>query len=103
MTCPDGVAPEQVCRQTPPLRLVADALERNHPALKARSLRAEVGGSAARGARRATALGAVGERDRAEPTARRSDGCAHGCACSCCAAALAARLRSAEPTRARGG
>jgi hypothetical protein len=45
VTCPDGVAPEQVCRQTPPLRLVADAQERNHPALKARSLRAEVGGS----------------------------------------------------------
>jgi hypothetical protein len=45
VTCPDGVAPEQVCRQTLPLRLVADALERNHPALKARSLRAEVGGS----------------------------------------------------------
>jgi len=45
VTCPDGVAPEQVCRQTPALRLVSDALERNHPALKARSLRAEVGGT----------------------------------------------------------
>lgn len=45
VTCPEGVAPELVCRQTPPLRLVGDALERNHPRLKHRSLRAELGGS----------------------------------------------------------
>jgi hypothetical protein len=44
VTCPDGVAPELVCRQTPPLRLVADELERRHPALERRSLRAELGG-----------------------------------------------------------
>jgi len=44
-TCPDGVSPELVCRVTPPLRLVADGLERYHPALKRRSLRAELGGS----------------------------------------------------------
>lgn len=44
-TCPDGVSPELVCRVTPPLRLVTDALERYHPALKRRSLRAELGGS----------------------------------------------------------
>ena len=44
-TCPEGVAPELTCRQTPPLRLVGDDLARNHPALKYRSLRAEVGGS----------------------------------------------------------
>jgi hypothetical protein len=44
-TCPDGVAPELVCRQTPALRLVPDALDRNHPAVKARSLQAVLGGS----------------------------------------------------------
>jgi hypothetical protein len=44
-TCPDGVAPELVCRQTPPLRLVSDALDRNHPRVKQRSIRAEVGGT----------------------------------------------------------
>lgn len=44
VTCPEGVAPELVCRQTRPLRLVGDALERNHPSVKQRSLRAEVGG-----------------------------------------------------------
>ncbi len=43
-TCPDGVAPELVCRVTPALRLVTDALDRNHPALKRRSLRAQLGG-----------------------------------------------------------
>ena len=43
--CPEGVAPELVCRLTPPLRLVGDALARNHPAVKFRSLRAELGGS----------------------------------------------------------
>lgn len=44
VACPEGVAPELVCRETPPLRLVGDALERNHPLLKQRSLRAELGG-----------------------------------------------------------
>ena len=44
-TCPDGVAPELVCRQTPPLRLVGDALDRAHLAVKFRSLRAELGGA----------------------------------------------------------
>lgn len=43
--CPDGVAPELVCRQTLPLRLVGDALDRTHPALKSRSIRAELGGT----------------------------------------------------------
>lgn len=43
-TCPNGVPPESVCRSTPALRLVADALERQHPALAARSLRAQLGG-----------------------------------------------------------
>lgn len=45
VTCPEGVAPELVCRRTQALRLVGDALERNHPRLKQRSLRAELGGS----------------------------------------------------------
>jgi hypothetical protein len=45
VTCPEDVAPELVCRQTPPLRLVGDALERSHPRVKWRSLRAELGGS----------------------------------------------------------
>jgi hypothetical protein len=45
VTCPEGVAPELVCRQTRPLRLVGDLLTRNHPSLKQRSLRAEVGGT----------------------------------------------------------
>ena len=64
VTCPDGVAPEQVCRQTPPLRLTPDAQERNHPALKARSLRAEVGGTlrVALGARRLLELAVAGPR-----------------------------------------
>ncbi len=44
-TCPDGVAPPQVCRQTLPLRLVGDALDRAHSAIKIRSLRAELGGA----------------------------------------------------------
>lgn len=43
-TCPEGVAPELVCFQAPPLRLTFDAQERQHPALKQRSLRAQVGG-----------------------------------------------------------
>ena len=44
-TCPDGVRPELVCRQTPPLRLVGDALDRNHPAVKERSIQAALGGT----------------------------------------------------------
>lgn len=43
-TCPDGVAPELVCFQAPPLRLTFDEQERQHPALKQRSLRAQIGG-----------------------------------------------------------
>ena len=45
VTCPDGVAPELVCRETPAIRLVPDALERDHAALKGRSLQASLGGS----------------------------------------------------------
>ncbi len=63
-TCPDGVAPELVCRQTPPLRLVADALDRAHSAVKSRSLRAELGGSVrlALGARKLIELSVGGPR-----------------------------------------
>lgn len=43
-TCPEDVAPELVCRQTLPLRLVADGLDRSHPRINHRSLRADLGG-----------------------------------------------------------
>ncbi|HYQ16448.1 MAG TPA: hypothetical protein VEQ58_11845, partial [Polyangiaceae bacterium] len=43
-TCPDGVAPELVCRRSLPLRLVALDLDRAHPATKQRSLLAALGG-----------------------------------------------------------
>lgn len=43
--CPDGVAPELVCRQSLPLRLVATELDRVHPSTKRRSLLAELGGT----------------------------------------------------------
>ncbi|MET0594836.1 MAG: hypothetical protein ABW133_19200, partial [Polyangiaceae bacterium] len=39
--CPSGVGP--VCRVTPLLRVVADDIDRNHPLVKDRSIRAEVG------------------------------------------------------------
>lgn len=42
--CPAGVAAGLVCRQTSPLRLVSDSVERAHPALSQRSVRAELGG-----------------------------------------------------------
>lgn len=45
VSCPEGVAPELICRQTLPLRLVGDALDRQHPAVKQRSLLAELGGT----------------------------------------------------------
>lgn len=43
-TCPDGVAPELVCRRSLPLRLVATEVDRAHPASKRRSLIAALGG-----------------------------------------------------------
>lgn len=43
-TCPEGVAPELVCRQSLPLRLVTTELDRLHPAIKRRSLLAALGG-----------------------------------------------------------
>lgn len=44
-TCPEGTAPELVCRRTPPLRLVGDALDRTHPAARERTLVAQVAGT----------------------------------------------------------
>jgi hypothetical protein len=44
-TCPDGVAPELVCRQTLPLRLVTVELDRAHPVTKRRTILAALGGS----------------------------------------------------------
>jgi hypothetical protein len=41
--CPPGVGP--ACRATPLLRVVADEIDRNHPLVKDRSIRAEVGGT----------------------------------------------------------
>jgi hypothetical protein len=48
MTCPSGLGP--VCRGTPLLRIVADDIDRNHPLVRDRSVRADVGGSLAVGA-----------------------------------------------------
>jgi hypothetical protein len=44
-TCPDGVSPELVCRETLAMRAVGDALDRNQGSVRGRSLRALVGGS----------------------------------------------------------
>src|SRR5258708_378210 len=41
--CPGGVGP--VCRSTPLVRTVADDIDRNHPLVRDRSIRAEVGGT----------------------------------------------------------
>jgi hypothetical protein len=43
--CPEGTAPELVCRRTPAIRAVGDALERSHRAAQKRSILAQVGGS----------------------------------------------------------
>ena len=42
-TCPTGLGP--VCRSTALVRPVADEIDRNHPLVKDRSMRAEVGGT----------------------------------------------------------
>lgn len=47
MICPAGTAPDLACRATPLVRAVADDVDRNHPLVLGRSLRAEVGGTIA--------------------------------------------------------
>jgi len=43
--CPKGVAEDQSCRASQLVRAVADDVDRNHPLVKDRSIRAEVGGT----------------------------------------------------------
>jgi len=43
--CPEGTAPELVCRRTPAIRAVGDALDRSHAATQKRTIVAQVGGS----------------------------------------------------------
>jgi hypothetical protein len=45
IACPPGIGPS--CRATPFVRAVADDIDRNHPLVKDRSIRAEVGGKLA--------------------------------------------------------
>jgi hypothetical protein len=42
--CPEGTAPELECAQTPLIRACIDEIDADHPAVRDRSLRAEVGG-----------------------------------------------------------
>lgn len=44
-TCPEGTAPELICRRTPQLRAVGDALDRSQGLVRDRSIRASVGGA----------------------------------------------------------
>jgi hypothetical protein len=43
--CPEGTAPELVCRESAPLRAVGDALDRSQSSARERSIRAIVGGA----------------------------------------------------------
>jgi hypothetical protein len=43
--CPEGTAPELVCRESAPLRAVGDALDRSQSSARDRSIRAIVGGA----------------------------------------------------------
>lgn len=43
--CPEGTAPELICRQSPQLRAVGDALDRSQGRVRDRSIRASVGGA----------------------------------------------------------
>lgn len=43
--CPAGVAAELSCGTTPPLRAVADDVDKNHPLVRDRSVKAELGGA----------------------------------------------------------
>ena len=44
-TCPDRTAPELICRKTPAIRTVDDALDRSHSATQKRTILAQVGGT----------------------------------------------------------
>jgi hypothetical protein len=43
--CPAGTPSTLVCGSTPPIRAVADDIDRNHPMVRARSVKAELGGA----------------------------------------------------------
>jgi hypothetical protein len=47
VACPKGAAPELSCGSTPPIRAAADDVDRGHPLVKDRSIRAELGGALA--------------------------------------------------------
>ncbi len=47
VSCPKGSAPELSCGATPPIRAAADDVDRGHPLVKNRSIRAELGGALA--------------------------------------------------------
>ena len=45
VACPKGSGPELSCGATPPIRAAADDVDRGHPLVKDRSIRAELGGA----------------------------------------------------------
>jgi hypothetical protein len=55
--CPPGQGP--VCRATPLLRIVSDDIDRNHPLVKDRSVRADVGGTLAVASPTGRAFGSI--------------------------------------------
>jgi hypothetical protein len=55
--CPAGLGP--ACRATPLLRVVSDDIDRNHPLVKDRSVRADVGGTLSVGPTGGRRLGAI--------------------------------------------
>jgi hypothetical protein len=55
--CPAGLGP--ACRATPLLRVVSDDIDRNHPLVKDRSVRADVGGTLSVGPPGGRSLGAI--------------------------------------------
>ncbi|TKD12108.1 hypothetical protein [Polyangium fumosum] len=45
VACPDGVDASLACASTAPIRVVPDEIDRNHPTVRDRSVRAELGGA----------------------------------------------------------
>ena len=45
VACPDGVSAPLACGSTAPIRVVPDEIDRNHPTVRDRSVRAELGGA----------------------------------------------------------